>query len=169
VLTGEGSDELMAGYYRHWKTVYNLSLGARYYGWTPEALRRAARDGIDRLPIGSALRHRLSRTFLSRTPDVESLYLDNFAVFSREQQLRLLTPEAQGRAGALRFHMRRRAGRLAHKRRDDGRLNRLLYADTKTYLPRTAHEAGSDEHGGFRWKAAFRSLITGCRIHRAAA
>src|SRR5262249_8888440 len=63
--------------------------------------RGAARDGIDRLPIGSALRHRLSRTFLSRTPDVESLYLDNFAVFSREQQLRLLTPEAKDRAGAL--------------------------------------------------------------------
>ncbi|HZF38948.1 MAG TPA: asparagine synthase (glutamine-hydrolyzing) [Blastocatellia bacterium] len=132
VLTGEGSDELMAGYYRHWKTVYNLSLGARYYGWTPEALRRAARDGIDRLPIGSALRHRLSRTFLSRTPDVESLYLDNFAVFSREQQLRLLTPEAQGRAGALDPYATTRR-RLAQSDATTT-LNRLLYADTKTYL-----------------------------------
>src|SRR5215510_9541437 len=101
VLTGEGSDELMAGYYRYWKTVYNLSLGARYHGWTPEALRRAARAGIACLPDGSSLRRRLSRTFLSRTPDVESLYLDNFAVFSREQQIRLLTAEAKDRAGSL--------------------------------------------------------------------
>jgi asparagine synthase (glutamine-hydrolysing) len=132
VLTGEGSDELMAGYYRYWKTVYNLSLGARYHGWTPEALRRATRYGIDHLPIGSALRNRLSRTFLSRTPDVESLYLDNFAVFSREQQLRLLTPEAKNRAGALDPYA---ASRLRLEESDaTTTLNRLLYADTKTYL-----------------------------------
>ena len=132
VLTGEGSDELMAGYYRYWKTVYNLSLGARYHDWTPEALRRAARDGIDRLPIGSALRRRLSRTFLSRTPDVESLYLDNFAVFSREQQLRLLTPAAKDRAGALDPYAVTRQ-RFAQSDATTT-LNRLLYADTKTYL-----------------------------------
>src|SRR5215467_1237288 len=132
VLTGEGSDELMAGYYRYWKTVYNLSLGARYHGWTPEALRRAARAGIARLPDGSSLRRRLSRTFLSRTPDVESLYLDNFAVFSREQQLSLLTPEAKDRAGSLDpYAVTRR--RLAQSDATTT-LNRLLYADAKTYL-----------------------------------
>jgi len=132
VLTGEGSDELMAGYYRYWKTVYNLALGARYHDWTPEALRRAARDGINRLPIGSALRHRLSRTFLSRTPDVESLYLDNFAVFSREQQLSLLTPEAKDRSGDLDPYARAR--RYLAQSDATTTLNRLLYADTKTYL-----------------------------------
>jgi len=132
VLTGEGSDELMAGYYRYWKTVYNLSLGARYHGWTPETLRRAARNGIDWLPIGSALRRRLSQTFLSRTPDIESLYLDNFAVFSRDQQLHLLTPEAKDRAGALDPYARARQ----YLAQSDATttLNRLLYADTKTYL-----------------------------------
>jgi asparagine synthase (glutamine-hydrolysing) len=135
VLTGEGSDELMAGYYRYWKTVYNLSLGALYYGWAPEALRRAARDGIDRLPIGSALRHKLSRTFLARTPDVESLYLDNFAVFSLEQQLRLLTPEAKRRAGAASRMDPYAASRRRLAQSDaTTTLNRLLYADTKTYL-----------------------------------
>jgi asparagine synthase (glutamine-hydrolysing) len=135
VLTGEGSDELMAGYYRYWKTVYNLSFGACYHGWTPEALRRAARAGIDRLPIGAALRHKLSRTFLSRTPDVESLYLDNFAVFSREQQLRLLTPEAKCRVGAP-SHMDPYATARRRLAQSDATttLNQLLYADTKTYL-----------------------------------
>src|SRR5215475_11672457 len=132
VLTGEGSDELMAGYYRYWKTVYNLSLGAHYHSWTPGALRRAARDGIDRLPIGSALRRRLSRTFLSLSPDIESLYLDNFAVFSREQQLRLLTPEAKDRAGALDPYATTR--RYLAQSNATTTLNRLLYADTKTYL-----------------------------------
>src|SRR5262245_44011732 len=102
VLTGEGGDELMAGYYR------------------------------GRLPIGSALRHRLLRTFLSRTPDVESLYLDNFAVFSREQQLRLLTPEAKDRAGALDPYAT--ASRYLAQSDATTTLKRLLYADTKTYL-----------------------------------
>src|SRR5262245_23755272 len=131
-LTGEGSDELMAGYYRYWKTVYNLSLGARYHGWTPETLRRAARIGIDSLPDGSSLRRRLSQTFLARTPDIESLYLENFAVFSRAQQLRMLTPEAMKRVGALDPYA---ATRLYFKHCDaTTTLNRLLYADTKTYL-----------------------------------
>src|SRR5215510_14565548 len=132
VLTGEGSDELMAGYYRYWKTLYNLSLGALYHDWTPEALRRAARDGIACLPDGSSLRRRLSQTFLSRTPDIESLYLDNFAVFSRSQQFRLLTPEAKERAGALDPYAVTRQ-RFAQSDATTT-LNRLLYADTKTYL-----------------------------------
>src|SRR5262245_16217188 len=122
----------MAGYYRYWQTVYNLSLGARYHGWTPETLRRAARGGIDWLPDGSSLRRKLSQTFLARTPDVESLYLDNFAVFSRAQQLRMLTPETQDRAGALDPY----AAARHYFRQTDATttLNRLLYADTKTYL-----------------------------------
>ena len=131
-LTGEGSDELMAGYYRYWKTVYNLSLGARYHGWTPETLRRAARNGIDWLPDGSSLRRRLSQTFLARTPDIESLYLENFAVFSRAQQLRMLTLEAKDRAVELDpFAVARH-----YFQQNDATttLNRLLYADTKTYL-----------------------------------
>ena len=132
VLTGEGSDELMAGYYRYWKTVYNLSLGARYHCWMPETLRRAARNGIDRLTDDSSLRRRLSRTFLARTPDIESLYLENFAVFSRSQQFNLLTPEAKDRAGALDPYATTRQ----YLAQSDATttLNRLLYADSKTYL-----------------------------------
>src|SRR5262249_29609743 len=132
VLTGEGSDELMAGYYRYWKTLYNLSLGARYHGWTPATLRRAARVGIACLPGGSLLGRRLSQTFLALKPDVESLYLDNFAVFSRSQQFRLLTPEAKERAGALDPYAVTRQ-RFAQSDATTP-LNRLLYADTKTYL-----------------------------------
>jgi len=132
VLTGEGSDELMAGYYRYWKTLYNLSLGARYHGWTPAPLRRAARVGIACLPDGSSLRRRLSQTFLALKPDVESLYLDNFAVFSRAQQFRLLTPEAKEHSGALDPYAVTRQ-RFAQSDATTT-LNRLLYADTKTYL-----------------------------------
>ena len=132
VLTGEGSDEMMAGYYRYWKTVYNLSLGARYHGWAPGPLRRAVRDGIGRLPAGSSLRRKLAQTFLAQPPDVESLYLDNFAVFSRAQQQQMLTPEAKDRAGSLDPYA---ASRRYFTQSDaTTTLNQLLYADTKTYL-----------------------------------
>src|ERR671919_223711 len=40
VLTGEGSDELLAGYARYKKTVFNLAFGARYQSLTTAGIRR---------------------------------------------------------------------------------------------------------------------------------
>src|SRR4029077_1484901 len=47
VLTGEGSDELLAGYSRYRKTILNLALGARYHKLMPGAIRTAVRNKID--------------------------------------------------------------------------------------------------------------------------
>jgi hypothetical protein len=45
-------------------------------------------------------------------PDVESIYFDNFAVFARDAQRRLLTSEVRERAPARRPRpVRRREGR----------------------------------------------------------
>ncbi|MEJ7617099.1 MAG: asparagine synthase (glutamine-hydrolyzing) [Pyrinomonadaceae bacterium] len=95
VLTGEGSDESLAGYERYRKTIYNLALGARYYRMTNETARRMIRRRIESLPSGSKIRQKLARTFLTVAPDIESIYFDNFAVFSRAAQQQLLTPEAR--------------------------------------------------------------------------
>ncbi len=130
VLTGEGSDELLAGYYRYRSAVYNLSLGASYHNWTNEPLRRLVRRGIDRLPTN--IGHKLSRTFLTRSPDIGSLYLDNFAVFPLRMQTELLTPEAVERAGALDPYAAAR--RYISETDAETTLNRLLYSDLKTYL-----------------------------------
>lgn len=132
VLTGEGSDELMAGYHRYWKTVYNLALGERYQRRLPETLRRAVRNGIESLPETSPWRRKLLQTFLALPADVESLYMDNFAVFSQARQLDLLTPETKEHTGALDPH---RTALTCYEQGDARSvLNRLLYADTKTYL-----------------------------------
>jgi asparagine synthase (glutamine-hydrolysing) len=132
VLTGEGSDELMAGYGRYRKTVYNLALGARYHKLTGEALRRTVERGVHKLPIKSKVRQKLTRTFLCVTPDIESIYFDNFAVFSRSMQQELLTPEAKERAGALDPY--RAVGSYLEKTDAKTLLNQLLYVDMKTYL-----------------------------------
>ncbi len=132
VLTGEGSDELLAGYGRYRKTVFNLALGERYQRWTGDGLRRAVRRGIESRPPGSKVGQKLKRTFLCLTPDIETIYFDNFSVFGRDRQRELLTPETRERIGALDPY----AGvRRCLEATDAGTLlNRLLYADIKIYL-----------------------------------
>jgi asparagine synthase (glutamine-hydrolysing) len=132
VLTGEGSDEMLGGYERYRKTIYNLALGARYQSVTNEAMRRAIRRRIEKLPHASMMQRKLTRTFLCLPSDIESIYFDNFAVFPRAMQERLLTPEAKRRAGALDPYKDVR-GYLAETDAAN-LLDKLLYADTKTYL-----------------------------------
>ena len=132
VLTGEGSDELLAGYARYRKTIYNLALGARYHAAMPDGMRNAIRNRIDGLPVNSKVRQKLVRTFLSLQPDIESIYFDNFAVFSRARQNELLTLDTRARAGALDPYAGVR--HLLEKTDAKSPLDRLLYADIKTYL-----------------------------------
>ncbi len=132
VLTGEGSDEMLAGYYRYRKTIYNLSFGARYHRLTNETLRRLISRQIESLSSGSSVRRKLTRTFLCLSPDIESLYFDNFGVFRFAMQRELLTPDARERIGPLDPYAGVRA--LLKQSDADSLLNQLLYADTKTYL-----------------------------------
>ncbi|HZT58802.1 MAG TPA: asparagine synthase (glutamine-hydrolyzing) [Pyrinomonadaceae bacterium] len=132
VLTGEGSDEMLAGYARYRKTVYNLALGARYHGLAPASLRSAVAGAVSSLPAGSKARQKLSRTFLCLTPDIETIYFDNFSVFPRSMQAALLTPEAKEMAGTSDPY--RAVTRYLEKTDAETLLGRLLYVDTKTYL-----------------------------------
>jgi asparagine synthase (glutamine-hydrolysing) len=132
VLTGEGSDELMAGYERYRKTIYNLAIGSRYHQFTTEGIRQIIRRGIGTLPVGDRFQQKLQRTFLYLQPEIESIYFDNFAVFPRTMQQALLTPETKNRIGNLDPYMDVR--RRIKETDADSLLNRLLYADMKTYL-----------------------------------
>jgi asparagine synthase (glutamine-hydrolysing) len=78
VLTGEGSDELFAGYHRYQHYLTNLRR-ANIYGHVPAFIRKQVRQFIDGGALLSAdLRRKLQHTFLARENSIESLHLDNF-------------------------------------------------------------------------------------------
>jgi asparagine synthase (glutamine-hydrolysing) len=132
VLTGEGSDEVLGGYNRYRTTLYNMRLGSGYERVVPRVGREGIRRAIESLPRGSRVRQKLARTFLTMPADLTSLYMDNFAVFSRQRLRDLWSPAARRRLGGLSPYAT--AERYLAGTDATTLLDRLLYVDTKTYL-----------------------------------
>ncbi len=132
VLTGEGSDEMLAGYNRYRATLLNLSYGQRYERLLPRAARGLVASAAEALAPGSRWRARLRRTFLFLPANLESLYFDNFAVFGKLRQAALLSPALRERVGLEDPYA---AAKLAMREADaHSLLDRLLYADVRTYM-----------------------------------
>jgi len=110
----------------------NLALGARYQSVTTSGIRKAIQSGIAVMPSSSKLKQKLSRSFLSLQPDIESIYFDNFAVFPRSMQSQLLTQQAREQIGHCDPYIGVRD--LLSQTDASSLLDRLLYADIKTYL-----------------------------------
>lgn len=132
VLTGEGSDETLAGYTRYAWTLWNARLDGVYRKVTPAALRAVVRKYSDEagvLPL--ALERRLRHTFLARDGDSwPSFYFDNFySAFSEAAQFDLMADAYRPAPGDA-YH-----NALSYWEQADGDLlYRLLYTDIKTYL-----------------------------------
>jgi len=97
VLTGEGSDETLAGYTRYAWTLLNARMDGVYRSLTPSGLRGMLRKGILASPLSATARRKLEHTFLLRDGSSWSaFYFDNFySAFSAAEQDELLTPEAK--------------------------------------------------------------------------
>ena len=130
VLTGEGSDETLAGYGRYRKAILLMKYGEKYEELLPSRLRGAVKAGVGALPGG--LSGKLHRTFLSIDADIENLYFDNFAIFRNKHQHNLFTSEAVEKVASAGPY-----DELAKSLENTGAkglLDRLLYVDTKGYL-----------------------------------
>src|SRR4051812_49337222 len=132
VLTGEGSDELLAGYGKYPRVALNWKAGGIYERMVPGAVRASvARGLVPRLP--RRLARYATRSFLAMDRSPEAMFFDNFAAIRLRDQLQLLAPdlrESATRASAY-------GASLAYFNAPNGAstfLDRLLYADIKTYL-----------------------------------
>jgi asparagine synthase (glutamine-hydrolysing) len=132
VLTGEGSDETLAGYTRYAWTLKNAGYDGVYRKIAPAGVRKAVRNSIANSHLlGATLRRKLQHTFLARDgADWSSFYFDNFySGFSGDLQSQLLASEVLAQANGAYDNVLD----IWEGSRGD-MLHRLLYTDTKTYL-----------------------------------
>ncbi|MEO7018798.1 MAG: asparagine synthase (glutamine-hydrolyzing) [Ktedonobacteraceae bacterium] len=125
VLSGEGGDELFAGYPK-----YAVDSLARYYHLLPLALRqKIIFPFVEHLPYRMRKLTQAARTLAEPAPQ---RWVDWFGIFPDRLKEQLLTPQLKSRVDV-------NAGRLfqrmldLHPQRDD--LSRMLYLDTKMWLP----------------------------------
>ena len=131
VLTGEGSDELLAGYGRYPRITWNWRAAQVYDRVVPDRIRSAiARQLVPSLP--EPLARYARRSFLADRSN-EAIVFDSFGSVSLAEQQALLSPgfrdsvtAGQAYAASLAYFERPGKGSTL--------LDRLLYADIKTYL-----------------------------------
>ena len=131
VLTGEGSDELLAGYGKYPRALANWR-GGTAWALAPEPFRAfVANTIVPRLP-GRIGRY-ASRSFLAMPRTPEAMFFDNFAAIGLRRQASLLQPRVGDRATSEAAY---RASRACFDAPAAGSslLDRLLYTDLKTYL-----------------------------------
>ncbi len=126
VLTGEGSDEIMAGYGRYAKALQLLNYGEKYESLTPSFLRSVIKTGA------TAVGGRLTRTFLTRESDIENLFFDNFSIFGKAMQTKLFSSDTKARIAEQNPYQYQNEWLKNTDAKEV--LDKLLYVDSKTYL-----------------------------------
>jgi asparagine synthase (glutamine-hydrolysing) len=129
VLTGEGSDELLAGYGKYPRSLLNWKAAGIYERLVPAAVRTSVASSlVPRLP--ARLGRLAQRSFLAVPRDPGAMFFDTFAGMPLRLQRELLASRVV--SGADPYGPSLEYFERSHAR--GGVLNGLLYTDLKTYL-----------------------------------
>jgi asparagine synthase (glutamine-hydrolysing) len=130
ILTGEGSDELLAGYGRYTRMLWNWHAGGLYERLIPRAVRSSvAARLVPQLP--HRLRRYAARSFIAMPRAPRAMFFDNFAAIPLRDQQSLLAPEIAA-AGAHAYEALH--AEFERPPATSSLLQRILYADIKSYL-----------------------------------
>jgi asparagine synthase (glutamine-hydrolysing) len=131
VLTGEGSDELLAGYGKYPRALLNWRAGGIYARVMPDTARRwFAERVVPALPRRAA--RYAARSFLGVEHTPEAAFFDNFAAVPLARQRELLDGRLRPSATREKAYSSSRA--WLDRPQQGPLLDRMLYADIKTYL-----------------------------------
>jgi len=134
VLTGEGTDEIFAGYLKYRAALLNLRAGPLYRRLVPGPLQDLVQKALIAEVIPDGILRKLRHSFLYYPDRFEKIHFDNFySVFPQDQQDELFTGEMREELREINPY----ANPMQFYHSDGTRrdlLNRLLYLDIKTYL-----------------------------------